>query len=364
EKFKIITGKGNYCNYFVAGENCLLLNTFELGMYVYNATETLRFYTTPKIKKLILHKERCFGLGVVEPYRMYFSDDFDPRNWESSIDKGGFIDFPVDDGRLLKLISFKNYLYIIRENGIYKMSTYGEQTDFQITKVFVSTGKIYEETVCDCGEKIIFVASDGMYVFDGYTSQKVYSELDNMFENIKGNLNSAYFKGKYYLSFWYPFNKNDVYNGKNNILISVGVKKKSICISKDIEINYMTPFVDGLNEELVCLTGDANSNTLSVIDDSGLYFNNNIEGCWKSGNLDFESFYNNKVVDEIIVNATGNLSVKVTCDGVCKRFENSATSEEKHFKINLKGKIFTIEIVSSDDKINVKDAYVKYYIVR
>ena len=101
-----------------------------------------------------------------------FSANFDLTEWDESPEEGGFIELVDERGECNKVLSFNDYVYIIREHGISRLSAYGEQEEFSVTHLFLSTDKIYHNTAVLCGDRILMLCSDGVYSFNGYSASK------------------------------------------------------------------------------------------------------------------------------------------------------------------------------------------------
>jgi hypothetical protein len=102
-------------------------------------------------------------------------------------------------GHLNRVISFLNYVYVFRDYGISRITAYADQSEFSATNLFVSSGRIYEGTVTDCGGGIMFLASDGVYKFDGLSTHKALPWLCPIIKD-SPQASGAYFDGKYYLA--------------------------------------------------------------------------------------------------------------------------------------------------------------------
>ena len=117
---------------------------------------------------MCVHGERLFLTDSSNHNSLWFSDDFDPTNWNVSLSEAGFIDMIGEKGRLLKVISFGGYIYVFRSYGITRVTAYGNQKSFSVADLFVSSGKIRGESITVCGDCVLFFASDGYTVSTGF----------------------------------------------------------------------------------------------------------------------------------------------------------------------------------------------------
>ena len=102
---------------------------------------------------------------------------------------------------LNRVVSFNDYVYVFRDFGVARVSAYGDQTNFSVSQLFISSAKIYGNSVCVCGDRIMFLSRDGIMSFDGYTTQKLNLGIESLLINVTNeNCSSLYYNGKYYLA--------------------------------------------------------------------------------------------------------------------------------------------------------------------
>ena len=188
-------------NYRLDGEDVFILVSKEDNMVVWDGVRTPEIVLdAPKIQSMDIHYERLFGVTAgSDGAELKFSDDLDPTNWSESLSDAGTIELVDDRGRLLKVVSFNDYLYIFREFGITRLyANTAIQTNFYINHLFTSGGRILENTISLAGDHVFFMSTDGFYVFDGASTKKV---LDNFFPLVSftGDESATYFNGNYYL---------------------------------------------------------------------------------------------------------------------------------------------------------------------
>ena len=115
--------------------------------------------------------------------------------------EGGYIELTGERGTLKKVIESNNYLYVIREYGISRVSAWGLQSDFVVKNMYLTTGKLYYNSAVLCGNTILMLCKDGLYYFDGVSMEKLNLGLDKYFENVdNSSAVGAFLDGKYYLA--------------------------------------------------------------------------------------------------------------------------------------------------------------------
>lgn len=208
----------------------------------------------PKITSMCLHSERLFATTSGSSDEVWFSDDLDPTNWSVSLLDAGFIQLADERGGANKVISYNGYVYIFRDRGISRLSASGAQEDFYLSHLFVSSGEIYDKTVALCGDRIIFVASDGVYCFNGTDTIKI---LEDMGEIINPSSDSVaeFYNGKYYLACHIDFD-DEVYSDsdiQNNALFEYDIASGEYMIYRGLCVQSMTTIEDCGKHKLILL---------------------------------------------------------------------------------------------------------------
>lgn len=287
------------------GEDCIIFCSKSDNMVLWDGVNSPEYIIdAPSIVSCAVHKERCFAVVENEPYTLWFSDDLDPTNWNVGLLDAGFIKMMDGRGKLLKVLSFGGYLYIFRERGISRLTASGAQEDFYLTHLFTSSGKILEDSITVCGDRIIFVATDGVYAFDGSTTNRILENLGDLF-NKETTAIGSYFDGKYYLATKIKF-FDDKYadsNYKNNLLFAFDVESGEFELYRGLDVQSMTPLVTGEFNSLVVLTSD---NLMCTTDSADTFYSG-----FMSGLYHFEDIKKPKTVRKISAFVKGTDKVEV-----------------------------------------------------
>ncbi|MCI9031806.1 MAG: hypothetical protein HFK09_04710 [Clostridia bacterium] len=195
-------------DYRLYGEDVCLICSPTDGMAVFDGESLRKIEPSPRITSMTLHYERLFVTSANESDCVRFSDDLDPTNWAEGLESGGFIRLADGYGRCNRVLSFLNYVYIFRDYGISRMIAYADQTEFSVSNLYVSSGRIYADTVAVCGDKVIFLASDGLYAFDGLETVRLKPSLGTL-TDFKNGAKATYFEGKYFLAYGVSGEEND-----------------------------------------------------------------------------------------------------------------------------------------------------------
>ena len=123
-------------------------------------------------------KNRVFC--VLEPFTVAYSSALVPWDYNESIDDGGRISFPSEGGKIVALVPFDEAVYVFYEYGVSRIDMAGRARDFSLKRIGYNGGRIFGDTVGVCsvgGEKVFFLAEDGLYRFDGNTAERICENL-------------------------------------------------------------------------------------------------------------------------------------------------------------------------------------------
>ena len=278
-------------NYRLNSVDTMIFSSTQDGMWKYalNAGVT-KVEDAPHIVSMCLHYERLFAIVGGEQNRLAFSANLDPTNWETDLSSGGFIDMQDERGALEKVVSFNDYVYVFRQYGVSRVSAYGDQTEFSVSHLFVSSVKLYGNTVTVCGNKIFLLSRDGIHMFDGYVTKKLDLGIDDLFKNVKNdNACGLYYQNKFLLACRLNFNDGEKvgcenYSGGyiNNALIELDLVSNEISITRGVDICSMVVLDDEkFSKVAVCLNGE-HSTRLGELCEDGCVFGTPLLKKWVS----------------------------------------------------------------------------------
>lgn len=185
-------------NYVHNGKYIAMLAGGGSGIYVMSEDKFEFVADALRVTDLCTHYERVYA--VVDGVRpsVWFSDAFDPYNWNVSLEEGGYIETDGLAGNVLRVVSFNDNLYIFCEFGIYRLTAYSDQTEFSLKRVYSDTGMICKDSVSVCGSSVFFVSSSGIFSFDGYDVTRLTDRFDDVVKKAK-KVKAVYFEDKYYV---------------------------------------------------------------------------------------------------------------------------------------------------------------------
>ena len=306
--------------YVYGGAEGLLVST-ESGLYFLRDYVMTRLSFSEIFTSMCVHNDRVYATLFLDEYKLCFSDDFDPSNWHVSLSEGGYISFGTEMGKIIELKSFGGMLYVFFEHGIVRMTAYNDQTEFRVNKLYLSVGTIYKETIADCGDRILFASSDGVFVFDGVSIAKIMTEIEDLFEDGRESAHAAFHCGKYYLAC--NLAMDSAINTGTNSLVIYDLWKKTFEIAHDLTIYGMAP----LDTDTVSgLLADASypEDFLGIVDHSGKVGATATHKLWTSPLVTTGSETDRKLLREVRVRSAGAATLGVELDGVNRTYSLSA----------------------------------------
>lgn len=362
---KVFSSTPRSLSYTLNGENVLFFCDDE-GLYIWRATGAPeKLENAPLINNMTVHNERLFVTVQNDPYTLWFSDDLDPTNWSVSLTGAGFIKFTDERGKILNMISFGGYLYLFREYGISRMNAYGEQTDFAITHLFTPSGRIYENTVTLCGDRIMFCSSDGIFSFDGANAVRLLFCLDDYFK-VNPDSCAGYYDGKYYVASYKDFEDDalgvDGYpTCIHNCVLEYNIFTKKFIMHRGLDIRTMCHV---RNVDIVFVD---DKNNLCVIDnydrgdggDMVEYFD--FYGKWEMPLSDLGSPEEEKFLQTLSFYCDGKAEVFIANENECRSFMVTSSTRVQEIPVNMSGTLFSVGFKLFDSYMRIAKPTLIFY---
>lgn len=355
----------NIINYKLNGIDVVIFTSDADGMYYwyYGLTEPIFVEDAPSIMSMCVHQERLFATVSGERSEVWFSDDLDPTNWSVSLNEAGFIQMADERGPLNKVISLNDYVYVFREYGVSRVVAYGNQENFSVNHLYFSNSKIYENTVCACGDTILFLTNDGLYAFDGVNASKLSLNFEGLL-NPNSSSRAAYHNGKYYLATRMDFADDTVvgsevadsaFQGNNNVLIELDVQTGDIDVMRGVDIVSLNSVNHKLFSRLFIVTRVLGVLRLGQLDTTGAVFGQPTHKYWMSPETDLGYATSEKLLKEIYVKNNKQFLLEVETERETKQFEIAATESISRVRLNMRGTVFTFRFLSYDSEAYISN---------
>lgn len=363
ENFAINEKFTSAISYLHGNEDVMLLAGGGKGLFILGREKGEYVADALAITDLCTHYERVYAVVDGARPSVWFSDAFDPYNWNVSLEEGGYIQLDGSLGKVLRVISFADYVFIFCEYGIYRLTAFADQLQFSVKRVHCDCGRIYKDSICVCGTLVLFATFDGLYCLDGYDVKKLTDRVDTLIEGVD-EIRSAYCRGVYYMSFskehedaFYSFTGQE--NG-DNVLVAVYPQKAVVEIYRGFCIKNLAVLA-GSRQNCV-LVNSSLSDRICVLDDSGSIFDDTPFRYWEIRDIDFGEHVNKKFITGVDYCTEKPYILGIVADGEKREFELSPQS--KYRQINVSGVCFDFYIKSDVCDIEIKPPSVTVDFVR
>ena len=215
------------------------------------------------------------------------------------------------------------------------MTAYGDQTEFSVSHLLVSCGKICKNTITVCGDSILFFASDGLYRFDGYSAVKI---SDAWFDSVETNKN--WVKGVYFNGYAYYLISVTISTGLQRGILAVkpdGSDYSFSLISTITDIAVM----DGVNIYKLFAIERLKLNMFEVEKGAG-WDGENIHMEWRSKETDFGIKARSKILEKVRFYANSQVRLTVVVDGKENVYEIEPKNGVCEIYTRLKGERYAI----------------------
>ncbi len=348
-----VTGDDCSVNYRFNGKDVLIVAGKGGGLYIYDGESISYAQNAPSITSMCVHYERIYATVAGESNSLWFSDDFDPSNWNTSLEEGGFINFDDDGGRVIKAVSFLDHVYVFRDYGIVRLTAYGSQENYSVSKIYASASRIIADTIALCGDRIVFLTDEGLFSFNGYTLTHIASKIENLFYGDRTEARGAYVKGHYYLACRLRADEKEIlsetdHGSTNNCVVRINLKTGDTDILRGADVKGLVS-VECLHisEMLVFFRGE-HSHDIGMMSESGKLFSTLLPKHWESAQTDLGRADKTKTVRTVNVSTSTDLNFTVTLDGKSKTYFVKGGTEPKKIVVNKKGK--TVGFAVDTDK--------------
>lgn len=322
------------------------LKILNVSGYVFN------YENMPKMADFCVHENSIYIIPSTDDSTVLYTDDFKypsvtDTTFSELVFRGG------EGGRLRKLISLDDYVYVFRDNAIVKIYPYSSGEELSMTNVYYSTAYIMPETIQRCGDEIVYLTREGLYAFNGSTSKKISLEVtDKIDMTSHNNFVSASQKGKYYLACKMNFddetvaceNTNDYVN---NAVLIYDVNSGCVEIMRGLDIRDFEVFESGTIAKLLCCFHGDNKAKIGQLTTDGKLFGQTLPRKWTSVQTDFGYSGKKKIVRSVTLLATNDAVITLQTEEGTYDFPISGNSQMQKVKLGVKGETFKISFSST-----------------
>lgn len=338
------------------------------GIVIWNGTGTpKKLEDAPKATSICAHDGRIFC--TVDGDRSYIrytaNGELSVYSFSTSAldDNGGKIVLG-DNSKVNKVLSFMGYLYAFKDFGIAKITTYKNSIDFDVKNLSNSGNKIYEKTICICGDKIFMLTKDGITSFNGVSTELLDIEVNKLFDGVINPYATACFhSGKYYLACRLNFQDDEVVGCealedvtiKNNAVIVLDVETLKYEVVRGVDLSSLTSVQYETMDKIAICSNNWKVNQLIEFDRSGMFYDNVLKKVWNSPLTDLGYSDKIKLVKSFSVLSYYDCKITIYTENKEKTYNVVGKKTINKIRVNLKGKQVGIKIESVSEKAYISN---------
>lgn len=338
-----LSGDAAAVSYNYGGKDVLLMCSPSSTFAVLDDGTVKTVTSAPRFSSVTVHNERIYGTLNGESNQLWFSDDFDPENWSVSGDEAGYISFSDECGDALAAVSFLGYLYIFREHGIYRLTAYGDQSEFSLKKLFTATGRIYKNTIALCGDRIMFLTDEGVFTFDGYTASPAARDLPDI--AFPTQCSAAYHDGAYWLACSLTGCDLVPIPYTNNVLVRYGIRDGDMSMLAAADILALCSVRSHTAADIVLSVKTGGEYKLASIGEYGTAFGTAFPKVYRTPFSDLSSPAI-KTVRDVTLTTRYALKLTVFADDDSREFELSGSSAPQTVFVGMSGRKIGLQLRS------------------
>ncbi len=331
------------CHHKVGNQDCIVFFADDImvsfcGPVEYNHTGT------PALISCVEYYDKLFGIAKTNLNQLIYTTIKNLNEWTEA--KSTKIDFMDEKGFFTTLVSFKDYVYLFREYGITRLSVFSSKDDYSYTHLYTSTSKIFEKSVCVCGDSIFFMTRNGLYSFNGSSVTKRCSDYDDYFKNLDNtNCRSACLNGKYYFATKCKFDDDEKMgceNGEyvNNVLFEIDIHTFALNVYRGVDVRDMVAIDNPYMCKLCACFYNEYKQHLGQLEFNGKTFNDVNKKSWKSYSTDLNCYGKRKKIKKIVLKTIGNIQLEIVSDEETKIINFNGDDKEQEKSVCIYGKTF------------------------
>lgn len=303
----------------------------------------------PKMTSCCAHNNKLFAITTGACPSLIYSNNLDITEWKNDVVQ--HVELFDERGNLTKVVSFKDYLYIFREYGITKLSTYSTDGDFSVSHIYQSTAYIYPGSIASCGDKIFFMARDGIYCFNGTTVTKLKIDCFSLLAGCENkHCQAICFEGKYYLACRMNFNDGLAIGCEksesgfiNNALLIYDPIDETVSIMRGADIKQLLALTNPYKNKIaICFYKD-HIGDIGELTTDGKLFDEPTNMFWQSPNTDF-GCASLKKMDTLQIKTATDCEMTIESDKQIKVFSIKGKNKLQTIPLHIIGNSFTMSI--------------------
>lgn len=339
-------------NYRLNGQDVLILCNKKDGMVIWDANYAGNAPTVvkdaPKISSMCVQFDKLFACQIGDKSQVWYSDDFDPTNWNTTLNEAGYLTMIDEKGRLNKVLAFKEYVYVFRDYGISRISKTTKNT-FAVQQLYHSNSRIFPESVVVAGDTFMMLMEDGLYAFDGLNYKKVELPLLNLFESgSNSKAEGVFHNGKYYLACNLVYTDNE--EGQDtpfNTLLEYDLETGVVCLLRAPIVSLCACHNEVFSKLLVVVKHDE-AQVVTVLEKNGEILGTPLHKKWQSPMTSLGKPNTGKYIKEVCLITKYDCQMTITTEKESKTFSLTGKEYGQIIPVKMKAKSFSIAFTSTE----------------
>lgn len=315
----------------------------------------------PNITSMCYNDEILFCTIESPAYKIWYASDWTFDNIGNIDENSGYIILDDDIGYARKVLTYDEDVYVFRDYGITKiMNTKGS---FSINQIYVSNTRILPNTVCLCGNEILFMTKEGIYSFNGANVAKLDVDISKYLIKNNNNAYASSLGEMYYVALNLDFNDGKLIlceSGEytNNAILILNVETGIYQIVRGIDVLHFCPAkCETFEKMLVTLNGE-NSAKICEICNTSVSQTTALPKFWSS--QDLCETHDTKLFTKLSIVADENVKCNLILDDGNIAF-TTYTNGLNEFNFKFVTKQIRLEISSFEESAEVKKLTLEYY---
>ncbi len=309
-----------FVNYYTGGSNKALCYLGSGGLIVYDGTSSVSYDDVPGFCSVCMVYDRVFGVDYEDRNKIHFSAQFSPEKF-SEEDGGGYISLMDEGGKILKIVSYSNAIYVFREYAVNKISVYGSPSDYVVSKLFSSGDRIAGGSVATDGNRLVFIAGKKLYVYDIDGLKTCFEGVMALVEDSTDAV-SMLSAGRYFLSVKLKTEGEKIGDEasddavtRNGILVIDVLTGKYFGVFRGTDVAEFIPVYCTKFRAIFVVFGNSRSTGYGIITDDGMFMGETLPKLWRSPTVCIGSAEKVKRLRRIYIKSYGNAKITVTMSG-------------------------------------------------
>lgn len=346
-------------NYTFNKQDLILVGSEGSVLRIYDGNAVTMVNDAPNSTSMIEHYGRIFISKFGDEAEIWFSSSLDPYNWDVSSEGGGYIRFNDEYGKVLKLVSYGEFIYIFRERAIFRLLAYGDQQDFSLNIVYQGLSNIKKESILICSNHIMFCTDFNLYKFNGHSVTELLNKVDIFSTFDLAYSDFATLGNKYYLTMRHDYEDDDFVGCETaskvfvNTLLVFDTDENNLSMMRGISPIMLCPITINQNNVMAIMLRNNLDEQIGMIEEgrNTVYFDE-IKSAFVSYKLDLGSPNAYKRIRCVHIHGEGNFLLELYADNNKERhFVKAKRGNSIEIKSNLRGKTIGYKIEGSSFKL-------------